>query len=106
MLERKGKRVWKKEDCFTQRTFGTSLVAQGLEFWSFTIMAQVPSLVGKLRSCTGWPKEKKILVIGVCVWRWGGCLSPFEGQVDTVYYNTKMSTSYNQENHFFESAEA
>ena len=47
MLERKGKRVWKKEDYFTQRTFGTSLVAQGLEFWSFTIMAQVPSLVGK-----------------------------------------------------------
>ena len=43
----------------------------------------------------------------VCVWRWEeAVLAPLRGQVDTVYYNTKMSTSYNQENHFFESAEA
>ena len=41
-----------------------------------------------------------------CVEVGGGCLRPFEGQIDTVYYNTKMSASYNQENHFFESAEA
>ena len=39
-------------------------------------------MVGNLRSCIGWPKEKKTLVIGVGVWRWGeAVLDPLRGKL-------------------------